>query len=97
MNYETILKSISVGRENAPLEPMTKTEAWNLLLDIHSRMAGATTIKNQCFETSRYFIYIGEFPAVHVAIDNKVGTTRYFTLYSEQDFLNKKEKIVFVK
>lgn len=96
MSYETIIKSISVGIEDAPANPMTKTEAWNLLLDLHSRMKGSTKIINQTFETKNYYVYIGGFPAVHVALDNKSGTTRLFTLYSEKDFLYNKSKIVFV-
>lgn len=96
MSYETILKSISLGIEDAPANPMTKTDAYNLMYDLRQRMKGATPIHNQSFETANYYIYIGGFPAVHVAIDNKSGTTRLFTLYNEADFLKLKSKICFV-
>jgi hypothetical protein len=96
MSYETILKSISVGIEDAPANPMTKTDAYNLMYELKQRMKGATEFHNMTFETNKYFIYIGEFPAVHVALDNKSGTSRLFTLYNYQDFLAQKEKMIFV-
>lgn len=83
--------------EDKPAKQMDKTEAYNLMYELRERMKGATPIKNQCFETSRYFIYIGGFPCIHVAIDNKSGTSRLFTLYNYDDFLALKGKITFVK
>jgi hypothetical protein len=94
--YEQLIKSISVGVEDAPRIQMTKTDAYNLMLDLKSRMKGATEFKNLTFETPNYFIYIGGFPCVHVAIDNKSGTVRKFTLYSVDDFEEQRGRIIFV-
>lgn len=94
-NYTYLLKSISVGKEDAPTNQLTKKQAKELLADIVKLMK-VTSSKNGTYETSKYFMYVGGFPCAHIAIDNRAGTNRLFTIYSKQDFEKQKSKISFI-
>lgn len=38
---------------------------------------------NHCATNGKYFVYIGEFPKLHVAIDSSNGTDRLHTITDE--------------
>lgn len=76
--------------------PMSKEEAENLLKEITGGMAGIVELSENRYENKLYYLYIGKFPQTHVAIDNKAGTSRLFSFYCYQDYLDDKNRISFV-
>lgn len=92
MSYESIIKSISVGHADAPANRFSESEA-NTALKTIVQKTGAIALRNDRYESSRYFMYVGTFPCFHVAIDNRSGTTRIYTIYNEDDLSNILKKI----
>lgn len=94
-NYNRIIKSISICKSDMKVSPMTNEEAISLLNEIVSKINNKKEIRENRYESSKYYIYIGEFPQRHVAIDNRAGTSRLFSFYCYQDYLEQKANIIF--
>lgn len=93
--YERFIKSVTVGSSDTLPEAMTESEAESLLEEIVSGMKGATKV-SRGFETRFYYLYIAKFPKIHVAIDNRSGTERKFSIYSSEEYRKVKKYINFV-
>ncbi len=74
-NYRRIIYSVTIGRKDIPKQKTRTFEELSTLLEDLSKKIDST----------KYCFYIAEFPCYHIAIDNKSGTRRLFSLYNEED------------
>lgn len=83
--YTRLIKSISVGHDSySDKHTLTKEAAEKLLIKAAEKLNMQYT-RNGCYEGLKFFAYVGGFPECHVGIDNKAGTDRRYSLFSETD------------
>lgn len=87
-NYSELIQSISVGTNtHYANDNLTRLQA-EVLLKKTIEILNLTALNNNCWENNKYFVYIGKFPIFHVAIDNKAGTTRLYSITTENEIPN---------
>lgn len=86
--YKRILDTVTISRKDITSNVMSKEEANELLLEMTKGMKNIKKCnRDNAFENHKYYMYIGEIPCIHIAIDNKAGTERLFSFYCKEDYL----------
>jgi len=93
--FKELLDSITVGNNTQYANMnLTTEQAYELLKKTAERLKLVNThpertdIENISFQGKKYYAYVGTFPRPHVAIDNASGTTRKYSITTEEE-LNK--------
>jgi len=87
-HYAYLLENISVGSNDTIGEQITIDQAKELLelaiVKFKLLKGPYYNNGNDCAE-GRFFAYVGKFPTPHLALDNKSGTTRLYTITTKEE------------
>lgn len=91
-HYEYILNSVTVGRHTQYANMnLTLEQAHELLklaakkLNLVNTHPERTNIEDISYQGEKYFAYVGTFPRPHLALDSPGGTTRLYSVTTEEE------------
>lgn len=96
-SYKYLIDNITVGEHTKPRKELNDEEIERLYQTVKSSFSKLALDKDDRFETDLYYVYVGGFPCNHIAIDNKSGTSRLYSIFSYDDFLKVKPHLQLFK